>query len=259
MQGRDASCDLLSQNLLERLKQQKSGRRGVGEEKKSGLHHSLGISKREEMILQALIASYDQNTNAHARRTVLLAEAVAYQMPLPEEEIMRIRLATLLHDIGKAAIPRNILEKPGPLNDEELAVVKGHPQLGGYILTHAGGRFKELAPIVVAHHENWDGSGYPRGLSGEAIPHAARIIAVVDSYDVMTSRRSYNEPLQIAEACRELQQCAGKRYDPHIVAAFIALLEDTPKRDRATSLPESVGVAYVALSPRSDECVPASA
>lgn len=135
-----------------------------------------------------------------------------------------LRLSALLHDIGKVAIPSEILQKRGPLNEDEWTLVRLHPQIGWEILEGIGELFEHVAPIVVAHHEAWDGNGYPLGLSGDAIPYLARILTVVDSYDAMVSYRVYGEPLPILNACQELVNCAGHQYDPQIVVAFLEML-----------------------------------
>jgi len=131
----------------------------------------------------------------------------------------------LLHDIGKIGIPDAILHKPGPLSEEEWTVMRLHPEIGQHILSQAGGVFIALARIVVAHHERWDGHGYPSGLAQESIPLAARILTVIDSYDAMTSRRVYRGPMSPLAAREELQRCAGSQYDPEVVTAFLHVLD----------------------------------
>lgn len=183
-------------------------------------------SAPEAVVLQNLVALYDPGTGAHAQRLMQLASATGRQLSISEKEIQRLGLAALLHDIGKVGVPKVILEKPGPLNEEEWRIMRLHPEIGQDILLSVGGRFASLAPIVLAHHERWDGCGYPNGLAGEAIPLLARILAVVDSYDAMVSRRAYCAPLSIQEARMELQRCAGSQYDPRVVAAFLAVPDE---------------------------------
>jgi HD-GYP domain-containing protein (c-di-GMP phosphodiesterase class II) len=130
----------------------------------------------------------------------------------------------LLHDIGKVEISSDILYKCGPLDDEEWKIMRLHPQIGHYKLVREGGFFNRLAPIVLAHHERWDGKGYPLGLKGEEIPIEARVLAVVDSFDAMTSERCYSQPRSWSEACRELQHGANSQYDPLVVYAFLNVL-----------------------------------
>jgi diguanylate cyclase (GGDEF)-like protein len=179
--------------------------------------------------VQALTAAasvHDWGTDEHAHRIILLAEATARVLKQPEEELHVLRLAAMLHDIGKIGIPDAILHKPGPLTNEEWIVMRQHPEMGRQILEQTGGVFQHLASIVVAHHERWDGHGYPRGLAAEAIPITARILSVVDAYDAMISRRSYREPLSVAEARAELQHYAGSQFDPRVVTAFLQVLDE---------------------------------
>ncbi len=175
--------------------------------------------------LTAVASVHDGETSAHARRIVRLAEETARGLGRSEEEIHLVRLAALFHDIGKIGIPDTILHKPGPLTEEEWTVMRRHPVLGQHILEQVGGLFELLSHIVVAHHEHWDGRGYPHGLAQDAIPLGARILTVVDSYDAMTSERAYRKPLSDAHARAELQRCAGSQYDPQVVKVFLRVLD----------------------------------
>ncbi len=175
--------------------------------------------------LTAAASARDESTNEHAHRMVMLADVTAHALSLSEDEVHLVRLGALLHDIGKIGIPDAILHKPGPLTSDEWAVMRRHPEIGREILMQAGGIFSALASIVVAHHERWDGGGYPSGIKGDAIPFAARILTVIDSYDAMISPRVYKQPMSIAAARAELQRCAGSQYDPHVVQAFLAVLD----------------------------------
>ncbi len=176
-------------------------------------------------VLTAAASARDRGTNEHAHRMVALAEATARALNRPEEEVHLLRLGALLHDIGKIGIPDAILHKPGPLSEAEWAVMRRHPEIGQKILSQAGGVFIALASIVVAHHERWDGYGYPAGLEHEAIPLAARILTVIDSYDAMTSRRVYRAAMSPLAARQELQRCSGTQYDPDVVSAFLKVLD----------------------------------
>ncbi|GAC1406564.1 MAG: hypothetical protein NVSMB49_26250 [Ktedonobacteraceae bacterium] len=176
-------------------------------------------------VLTAAASARDYGINDHSHRMVALAEATARALHQSEEEIHLVRLGALLHDIGKIGIPDAILHKPGPLTEEEWAVMRLHPEIGQKILAQAGGVFIALASIVVAHHERWDGQGYPAGLAQDAIPLAARILTVIDSYDAMTSRRVYRRSISPLAAREELQRCAGSQYDPEVVAAFLHVLD----------------------------------
>jgi diguanylate cyclase (GGDEF)-like protein len=176
--------------------------------------------------LEAVATVHDGETSAHARRMVTLAEETTRKLGRSEAEIHLVRLAALFHDIGKIGIPDAILHKPGPLTEEEWTVMRRHPVLGQHILEQVGGLFELLSHIVVAHHEHWDGRGYPHRLAQDAIPLGARILTVVDSYDAMTSERPYRQPLSDAHARAELQRGAGSQYDPHVVEVFLSVLDD---------------------------------
>ena len=176
--------------------------------------------------LTAVARVHDRGTSSHAQRMVAMAEATARILGRSEEEIHLVRLGALLHDIGKISVPDEILHKPGPLTEEEWSVMRRHPDIGRQILVQAGGKFELLSHMVVAHLERWDGSGYPYGLAKESIPLGARILSVVDSYDAMTSRRPYREPMPVEQARAELQHCAGSQFDPNVVCAFLQVLDE---------------------------------
>jgi putative nucleotidyltransferase with HDIG domain len=164
----------------------------------------------------------DRYTSGHSCRVSQLACATAAAMGLDLDQVERIRTGALLHDIGKIGIDDRILQKPGRLTDEEFAIVKEHPAIGRRILEGVRG----LAPYLNAvelHHENWDGTGYPNGQSGEATPVDARIIHVADAYDAMTSNRSYRRRMTHERAIRELFRYAGTQFDPRVVELFAKL------------------------------------
>jgi diguanylate cyclase (GGDEF)-like protein/putative nucleotidyltransferase with HDIG domain len=167
-------------------------------------------------------------TARHSETVGRYAEMMARELGLSEARTGRVRLAGLLHDIGKVGVPDSILQKPGRLSDEELAVIRRHPELGAQMLDHAS--LADVREWVGAHHEQPDGRGYPRGLSGDALPLEARIIAVADAYEAMTSDRSYRSSLDHATAQRELERCAGTQFDPRVVSALVSLLERETER-----------------------------
>jgi HD-GYP domain-containing protein (c-di-GMP phosphodiesterase class II) len=142
-----------------------------------------------------------------------------------EDEVALLRLAAQLHDIGKIGIPEAILQKPGPLSEDEWEVMRRHPQIGQQVLAQARGQFGLVSHIVVAHHERWDGQGYPYRLAQQEIPLGARILSVIDSYDAMTSARPYREALSADVAREELVRCAGSQFDPQVVEAFLKVLQ----------------------------------
>ncbi len=147
-----------------------------------------------------------------------LAERIARQLALPGPIAERIRLAALVRDVGKQLLPAELLDKPGPLSDPEWAEVRRHPELGAGLL--GGAAFDDVRGWVIHHHERWDGRGYPFGLSGGEIPLEARVLAVVDAYEAMTSERPYRHAMDHARACREIWAGAGTQFDIAVVAAF---------------------------------------
>ena len=197
--------------------------------------------------LTAAASARDGDTHEHANRMVELAEATAHRLNCDGDEIRLIRLAALLHDIGKIGIPDAILHKPGPLTSEEWSVMRSHPEIGRNILERTGGVLRSLANVVAAHHERWDGSGYPLRLKGEDIPLGARILSVVDSYDAMTARRVYREPLSSEEARAELQRCAGSQFDPCVVVAFLAALDKQGRMTHHTGEPDETSADIVSV------------
>ena len=136
-----------------------------------------------------------------------------------------VALAGLLHDIGKVAIPDAILQKPGPLTEEEWVQMRRHSIVGAEVISHIPS-VRPLVPVIRAHHERWDGHGYPDQLQDEQIPLAARLIAVVDTYSVMITDRPYQRACSSTTALRELRRCAGTQFDPQVVKALIDLLQD---------------------------------
>lgn len=186
-----------------------------------------GMTLAELKMLQILvdeIAVYDADVYAHACRMVPWAYMVAQRLYLSPEQTLMTCLGTLLHDIGKNGISTTILHKVGPLDEYEWNLMRRHTNIGATMLTDCGGIFAEVAPIVRAHHERWDGSGYPLGLAREDIPLPARIVSVLDSYDAITSHRPYAPARTPREAFQELLRCAGSYYQPCIVAAALPVL-----------------------------------
>jgi diguanylate cyclase (GGDEF)-like protein/putative nucleotidyltransferase with HDIG domain len=164
----------------------------------------------------------------HSETVGRYAEMMARELGLPERRVSRIRLAGILHDIGKAGVPNGILHKPGPLTEEEYATIKRHPELGAQMIEHIS--LSDVREWVAAHHERPDGLGYPNGLSGSAIALEARIVAVADAYEAMTSDRPYRDSLGYEAALAELRRCAGTQFDAVVVEALIDALarEATP-------------------------------
>ena len=178
---------------------------------------------RAAASLAKAVDARDTYTGSHSERVSELAARVATRIGLDAEQIELTRLAGSLHDLGKLAIPEEILRKPGTLTDSERLVLERHPQIGFRMLDSLG--VDPVADLVLHHHERWDGAGYPDGLRGEQIPLGARIIFVTDAFDAMTSDRVYRAKRSPDAALLELQRCAGTQFDPGIVAAFAEELE----------------------------------
>lgn len=188
----------------------------------------LALTEEESTVeivlaLAKALESRDLSTGSHCRRVTRTAEQVAVRMGCSFREIQDIRRAALLHDIGKIGIPDQILHKPGPLSEREWAIMRQHPEIGARILRLVHG-LAEVARLVLAHHEHCDGSGYPYGLSGDAIPLGARILTVVDAFSAMTTDRIYRPALSYHDAIAELKRCAGTDFDPQVVDVFLEML-----------------------------------
>ena len=182
--------------------------------------------------LAGAIEVRDNYTHEHSEQVLRLAAAVARGLGLGPAEIEHVCHAALLHDVGKLAIPDEILHKPGPLTEAEWMVMAEHPALGERILRRTP-QLEHLAPIVRHEHERWDGGGYPDGLAGDAIPVASRIILACDAYNAMITTRPYRVAMSEADAVAELRAKAGSQFDPTVVCALLDLLE--PERVRASS------------------------
>ena len=179
---------------------------------------------RAAASLAKAVDARDTYTGSHSTRVAELSAWIAHRLGLDREHIELTRLAGSLHDLGKLAIPEEILRKPGPLTDPERLVLQRHPEIGHRMLESLG--VDPVAEWVLHHHERWDGTGYPERLRGDEIPLGARIIFVADAYDAMTSDRAYRGRLTPREAIEELERCSGTQFDPEIVAAFARELVD---------------------------------
>jgi response regulator RpfG family c-di-GMP phosphodiesterase len=183
--------------------------------------------------LGSALDSRDVGTEAHSRRVHGYALATAREYGMPEAEIPDLEHGVLLHDIGKIGIPDAILLKPGRLTPEEWETMRRHPEIGKRLI--GGIAFlRGAVPIIYCHHEKWDGSGYPRGLTGDEIPLGARIFSVVDAFDAMTFDRPYSKAIPFDAAQTEIKRCAGSHFDPAVVEAFLrvpdALLEEIRRK-----------------------------
>ena len=189
---------------------------------------------RAAASLAKAVDARDTYTGSHSERVAELAARVAVRLGLDAEQVELTRLAASLHDLGKLAIPEEMLKKAGTLTDSERLVLQRHPQIGFRMLDSLG--VDLIAHLVLHHHERWDGAGYPDGLSGEQIPLGSRIIFVSDAYDAMTSDRRYRPRRSSRAALAELERCAGSQFDPGIVAAFREEIEESSPLKAAPAL-----------------------
>ncbi len=160
----------------------------------------------------------------HTEGVIELSLGVGRELGLPDAAMRNLEFGALLHDIGKLRVPNEIINKPGKLNAEEWEIIRQHPGFGGEMLDRVGGALSEAAPIVRAHHERWDGAGYPDQLAGAEIPIEARIITACDSFSAMTTNRSYRRAMTQREALEELERCSGTQFDPAVVTALRAVV-----------------------------------
>ncbi len=175
--------------------------------------------------LRYTVEAKDSYTRGHSDRVSEYSVLIGEKLGLPAEQIKTLRIGGLFHDIGKIGIPDSILLKPAKLTDEEYSQIKNHPSIGAHILGSAA-IFQDIIPIVKHHHERYYGNGYPSRLKGEEIPYLARIAAVADTFDAMTSRRSYRGPIDIEHVKEEIKRCEGTQFDPQIAEVFIEILNN---------------------------------
>ena len=182
------------------------------------------------LLLRDVVEQDDTYTGRHTEDVVALAVLIAEEMGVDEETRRETELGALLHDLGKIVVSKEIVNKPGPLNDEEWALMRRHTLEGQRLLERVGGLLESVGVVVRASHERWDGRGYPDGRVGQEIPLAARIVAVADAYNAMTTDRPYRRALAPRVALTELRRAAGTQFDPGVVSA----LERVVRRDTAT-------------------------
>ncbi len=178
-------------------------------------------------VLNALLKTLEEKsyeTSAHTRTMQDVALKISERLDLPESEQKKLSLLITLHDIGKINISEEILTKEGPLSEEEWELIKKHPETG-HRITCSTEEFAHVAEEILAHHERWDGSGYPQGLKGKEIPLLARITAIVDAYEVMSNGRPYKKAMSREEIIAEFRRCAGSQFDPELVKLFLSMLE----------------------------------
>ncbi len=197
------------------------------------VYDSLDSAEHVIFALAAAVEAKDPFTEAHTQRVAESARAVGARLGFGPSQLETLYRGGLIHDIGKIGIPDAILLKPGPLTPDEWTIMRRHPEIGKALIERIP-FLRGAVPIVWAHHEKWDGSGYPRGLKGEEIPLGARIFMAVDAFDAMTFDRPYSKakPFDVAKA--EIRRCAGTHFDPTVVESFFrvpeALLEEVRRK-----------------------------
>lgn len=185
-----------------------------------------GLEDNYELTVEALAAALelrDDETGSHARRVTEFALELTRAIDPELAQSPELRYGFLLHDIGKIGVPDAILLKPGPLNAEEMRQLQGHTTLGEHLVSSIPYLSGVAREVIAYHHERWDGLGYPWGLSAERIPLAARIFAVADSFDAITSDRPYRSALPVEHAIEEIRRKAGSQFDPAVVEAFVPI------------------------------------
>ncbi len=186
-------------------------------------YHLIREEMQGIMELARSVEEKDEATEGHCHRLERLAIRTGERLGLPGQRLIDLSYGAYLHDVGKVRVPDRILGKAGPLTDEEWAEMRRHPEYGAAMLREKG-FLRAAADIVISHHENYDGSGYPRGLQGEEIPIEARVIAVADAYDAITSQRPYQVAAAKSEAIEELRLHAERQFDPRVVRAFLSVI-----------------------------------
>jgi putative nucleotidyltransferase with HDIG domain len=178
---------------------------------------------REILALVAALRSHDSRTRGHSERVRVFTDLIAQEMQMRPTDRERLRWAALLHDVGKLKVPAAVLNKPGKLNEAEWDMIRLHPDAGARLAAPLNEWLGEWSRTIPDHHERFDGTGYPRGLAGEDISMGGRILAVADSFEVMTSARSYKKPMSREDALRELRRCSLAQFDPQVVRAMLAI------------------------------------
>jgi putative nucleotidyltransferase with HDIG domain len=198
----------------------------LSHERRARIDQALELSSAYQgtaMLLGDVVEADDAYTGSHSRGVVELSLAVAEEMGLDSRQKRNVEFAALLHDVGKIAVPKEIINKTGPLDDDEWKIMKRHTIEGERMLQQVGGVLAEVGKIVRASHEDYDGSGYPDGLAGEEIPIEARIVTCCDAFSAMTTTRSYRKAMPTEKAIAELRSCAGTQFDPEVARILASL------------------------------------
>ncbi len=175
------------------------------------------------VVLVGMLGLHDKKTRGHSERVRAFTDLLTDELDLPDDDRGKVRWAALVHDLGKLVVPGSVLNGGRDLSEDDWSVLHRHPREGERLVAGLLPWLGEWGAAVVEHHERWDGGGYPRGLAGEDISYAGRIVALADSFEVMTAARSYKAPMSAAEARRELARCAGTQFDPGLVRAFLGI------------------------------------
>ena len=176
-------------------------------------------------IVRETVEAKDPYTRGHSDRVSAYAVLLGKKLEVPEKDLETLRVGGLFHDIGKIGVPDAVLTKQAKLDDNEFSQIKEHPTIGAHILGNAK-VFQDIIPIVKYHHERYDGNGYPSKLKGDDIPYLARIVSVVDTFDAMTSNRSYRSALPLNVVIEEIERCKGTQFDPLIADAFLSIVQN---------------------------------
>jgi putative nucleotidyltransferase with HDIG domain len=205
------------------------------QERAARLRHAVDLSRAYHgtaLLLVDLIEADHEYTGSHTRSVVALSLAVASELRMDEGDRQKAELGALLHDVGKIAIPNEIINKPGPLSPDEWTIVKTHTIEGQVMLDRVGGLLREIGLVVRSSHERWDGQGYPDGLAGDEIPPSALVVSCCDAYNAMTTTRSYRPAMSVAEATAELRANAGTQFSPAVVEALVQVIERSEQEER---------------------------
>lgn len=215
-------------------------------------HQELQSAYLDTINRLVLAAEYkDEDTADHIIRMSRYCELLANKYGMASREVKNIRFAAPMHDIGKIGIPDHILMKPGKLTRDEFETMKSHTTIGASILKNSQSEVLQLAEtIALFHHEKWDGSGYPRGLSGQAIPIAGRIVGLVDVFDALTTRRPYKKPYPVDVACEIIEKERGRHFDPSITDIFLANMDAVQKIRKKVADKNIVSISDVVWSER---------
>jgi HD-GYP domain-containing protein (c-di-GMP phosphodiesterase class II) len=200
----------------------------LSRERQTRIDQALALSEAYQgtaLLLGDVVEADDAYTGSHSRGVVELSLAVSDQLGLEFDQRRNVEFAALLHDVGKIAVPNEIINKEGPLDDAEWEVMRQHTIEGERMLKRIGGVLAAVGKIVRASHEDFDGSGYPDGLAGEEIPVEARIVTCCDAFSAMTTTRSYRKAMDTEAALAELRRCAGTQFDPQVVEVLVELVE----------------------------------